>query len=186
MDIENRPFDVVDGAQNGGDLYSLYIQREGDAQRTNLFQGLVSDRDAVNIDPVLGAPTPNLTQLYFCVNNLVAPQGTNTVLMDDFFLSASGFNAGTPVAASSFVPGSAPAEIRLTAFTYNAGTTSLALTWSAQGGETYTVEKRTTLGSGNWTTVVANYPNGGATAGSVSYTDSNASGTAAFYRISSP
>ena len=52
MDIENRPFDVADGVQNGGDLYSLYIQREGDAHRTNLFQGLLSDRDAVNIDPV--------------------------------------------------------------------------------------------------------------------------------------
>ncbi len=186
MDVENRPFDVVAGVQNGGDLYSLYIQREGDATRTNLFQGLLSDRDAVNIDSVLGAPTPDLTELYFDVNNLVAPQGTNTVLLDDFFLSASGFNSGTPVPASSFVPGSTPVEIRLSAVSYNFGTTSLALSWSAEAGKTYTVEKRASLSSGNWATVVASYPNGGATAGTVSFTDTSATGATGFYRISSP
>jgi hypothetical protein len=127
-----------------------------------------------------------LTHLYFCVNNQVLPQGTNTVLLDDFFLSASGFNSGTPVPPSSFVPGSAPAEILLTAASYNAGTTSLALTWSAQTGKTYTVEKRASLSSGNWTTVVANYPNGGAAAASVSFTDTSATGGTGFYRVSSP
>src|SRR2546423_709316 len=40
IDVENRPFDV-------GDLYTVYLQKEGDANRTALFQDYVSDRDAV-------------------------------------------------------------------------------------------------------------------------------------------
>jgi len=28
MDIENRPFDVVAGVQNGGDRYSLHTQKQ--------------------------------------------------------------------------------------------------------------------------------------------------------------
>src|SRR6185436_3424920 len=171
IDIENRPFDVVAGVQNGGDLYSLYIQREGDATRTSLVQGLLSDRDAINIDSVLGAPLPTLTHLYFCVNNQVNPQGTNTLLLDDFFLSSSGFNSSTPLPPSSFVPGAAPVDIRVTAFSYTAGATSFTLTWGAQVGKTYTVEKRSSLGSGNWTSVTANYPAGGATGAAVSFTD---------------
>ncbi|HEV8540873.1 MAG TPA: LamG domain-containing protein [Verrucomicrobiae bacterium] len=105
MDIQNLPFDVVAGVQNGGDLYSLSIQKEGDTARKTLFQGFLANRDAINIDTVLGAPTPNLTQLFFAANDLITPQGTNVVRFDDFFISGSGPNATVPVAASSFVPG---------------------------------------------------------------------------------
>jgi hypothetical protein len=184
MDIQNRPFDVVGGVQNGGDLYSLYMQKEGDPVRTLLFQDYLSDRDAVAIDPVLGAPGPTLTHLFFCANDQTAPQGTNTVLFDDFFLSANGILATTPVPASSFVP--LAERPNITASVYDRAAGSFTLTWTAQAGQTYTVHKRSSLVAGSWTPVVTGYPSGGATGGTVTFTDTAAGGSASFYQISAP
>jgi hypothetical protein len=131
IDIENRPFDVSGGAQNGGDLYSLYLGREGGATRTNLFQGLLSDRDAIAIDPVLGAPLPTLTHLFFCVNNQTTPQGANTLLLDDLFLSANGFNSSIPVPASSFEPGFRQRRFASRLFPTTRAQPLSPLTWSS-------------------------------------------------------
>ena len=94
IDVENRAFNVTDGIQNGGDLYSVYIQKDGDAARTALFENYLADRDAVNIDPALGAPTQHLTHLFISVPG--TGQGANKVLFDDFFLSHGAYNATVP------------------------------------------------------------------------------------------
>jgi hypothetical protein len=183
IDVDNKAFDVQGGVQMGGDVYSVFVQREGAATRTTLFENYVSDRDAANVDPFFGAPTTNLTHLFFSA--LGANQGTNNVFFDDFYLSSNGINATTPVPASSFVPGTPPAaEIRVTGFSYTG--TSFALTWSATAGQTYTVQKRAAVDTGTWTTVVTGHPAGGATGTSATYTDTGASANASFYRISSP
>ena len=179
IDVENRPFNVQGGVQNGGDVYSVHVQKEGAAARTTLFQDYVADRDAVNIDPTFGAPGTNLTHVFFSA--IGANQGTNIVRFDDIYLSANGFNSTTPVAASFFVP--APKPIVITGFAYNTGARSFTFTWSAETGRTYTVQKRAALGSGAWTTLVSAYPTGGATGTSASFTDANVSGNTAFYQV---
>jgi hypothetical protein len=178
IDVENRPFNVVDGVQNGGDIYSVHVQKEGDAARTTLFENYVSDRDAVNIDPALGAPGPNLTHLF--VAALGDNQGTN-VLFDDFYLSSGAFNSTTPVPASSFVPGQVPTEIRIASASKTGN--SFTLQWGAQTGATYNVLKKTSITAAAWTPIASGVPAGGATGTSTSYTDAAATDAAAFYVV---
>jgi hypothetical protein len=180
IDVQNRPFDVVMGVQNGGDLYSLYLQKEGDPARLNLFTGYVADRDAINCDPILGCPVTSLTHLFLAANDQVTPQGTNLVRFDDFFLSTSGYNSTIPIPPSSFQE-----PIRVIQFTYD-GFFNFTLTWTAVPGQTYTVEKRASLSSGAWEEVVTDFPAGGATEATVTYTDMDATGGSLFYRISNP
>jgi hypothetical protein len=180
IDVENRPFNVVDGVQNGGDIFSVHIQKEGDPSRATLFQDYVSDRDAVTIDPALGAPGPNLTYLY--LSALGEGQGTN-VLFDDFYLSTGAFNATTPVPPGSFVEVDVPSEINITSASRAAN--SFTLQWTATAGATYNVLKKASL-SDAWAPLATGVPVGGATGATASYTDSSASGTSAFYQIQSP
>ena len=177
--MENRPFDVQGGVQNGGDVYSVHIQKEGDAARTTLFQSYVADRDAVNIDPTFGAPGTNLTHLFFAA--IGANQGTNNVRFDDFYLSSNGFNSTTPVPASSFQQ---VTTIQIGPFVYNPVAASFTLSWTSTVGATYNVLKKTSLSDPAWTTLATGYPAGGATGTSTSFTDSGASQSAAFYLIS--
>jgi concanavalin A-like lectin/glucanase superfamily protein len=179
IDAENRPFDVQGGVQNGGDIYSVHIQKEGDATRTTLFQNYVADRDAVNIDPFFGAPGTNLTHLFFSA--IGATQGTNNVRFDDFYLSANGFNATTPVPPSSFQQ---VTTIQIGPFSFNPATSSFNLSWSTTVGATYNVLKKNSLTDLSWTTLATGYPIGGATGTSTSFTDSSASQAAAYYLIS--
>jgi len=181
MDVENRPFDVVAGVQNGGDLYSIYLQKEGEPARINLFQGYRADRDAVTCDAVLGCPIPPLTHLFICASDQVTPQGTNLVRFDDFFLSTDGYNPTVPLPPSSLQD-----PLRIVHAVFNGF--EIVLTWNATVGQTYTVQKRTSLSSGDWETVVADYPPGGATGPAVSYSEfmDSAVDSAAFFRITSP
>jgi hypothetical protein len=180
IDVDNRPFNVVDGVQNGGDVFSVHLQKEGDAARTTIFQDYVSDRDAVNIDPALGAPGPNLT--YVFLSAIGAAQGTN-VFFDDFYLSPGAFNASTPVPPSSFVKTEPPTSINITSF--SRGANSFTLQWTARAGATYNVLKKTSL-SDAWAPVASGVPVGGATGATASYTDAAATSTSAFYQIQSP
>jgi len=180
IDVDNRPFNVVDGVQNGGDVYSVHIQKEGAASRTTLFQDYVSDRDAVNIDPALGAPGPNLTYVFLAA--LGAAQGTN-VLFDDFYLSTGAFNSTTPVPPGTFVPVGEPTAINITSVS-RAGN-SFTLQWTATTGATYNVLKKASL-SDAWAPVATGVPAGGATGATASYTDSAATGAIALYLIQSP
>ena len=166
MDIENRPFDVVAGVQNGGDLYSLHLQKAGEASRRTLFEGFRSDRDAVNIDVVLGAPGTALTHLFLCANNQVTAQATNKVRFDDFFLSRTGFNTTMPLPAGAF-----RSPVRLTNVQLDA--TGLSFSWKAIPGKTYTIKKRITFNE-DWSPVGGAFPPGGAPDENVTFTDPDA------------
>jgi hypothetical protein len=178
MDVENRPFDVVGGVQNGGDLYSVYLQKEGDATRLTLFQNYRSDRDAVTCDAILGCPIPPLTHLFFCANDQVTPQGTNLVRFDDFFLSTDGFNSTIPLPASSLQD-----PLRIIQAVFNGF--EMVVTWNATIGQTYTLHRTSSLGSGEWTTVVSDFPPGGAGGPTVTFSEFVAD-EPAFFRVTSP
>jgi hypothetical protein len=73
------------------DVFTVYIQKEGDTTRSNLITDYLSDRDISYQDPVLGGMAPNLDKLIVLGNN-----ATYSVLFDDFYLSKSGYNASIP------------------------------------------------------------------------------------------
>jgi hypothetical protein len=164
MDIENRPFDVVGGVQNGGDRYSLHIQKQGDPARATLFSNYLSDRDAVAIDVVLGAAVEPLTHLFFVVDDQTPGQATNKLRLDDFFLSRDGVNDTVPVPAGSFLP---PLRIIQADFNVASG---LTITWNAVPGKTYTVNRRVDLNQ-PWSPIETAYPLDGAVSDTVSYLD---------------
>jgi len=171
MDVQNRPFDVVDGVQNGGDLYSVHIQKDGEASRTTLFENYVADRDAVTIDPALGAPTTNLTHVFIATP--AAGNGTNDLVFDEFFVTVGNTSAVDP-----YTPQRGPSSINITASAYNRTTGTFQLTWESQPGVPYQVQRKNTLND-PWpagTTVT-----GGA--GSTTTFSEPATGASAFYRV---
>ncbi|MBI4661725.1 MAG: immunoglobulin domain-containing protein [Verrucomicrobia bacterium] len=97
LDVRNDPIDQ-------GDNLSIFIQREGDPTRTQLFQNYVGDRDPAGAPPATGGgPTlPDLDKL-FVGNNAV-----NAVFFDDFYISKSGYLSTVPRAFG--FSGSSPAS----------------------------------------------------------------------------
>ena len=98
INVENRPFDVVEGVQNGGDLYSAYIQKEGEATRSTLFENYLADRDAVTIDPALGAPLRDLNYVFISTQGTGQP--VEQLLFDDFYLYTGGHSPAVPASAA--------------------------------------------------------------------------------------
>jgi hypothetical protein len=139
MDIENRPFDIVAGVQNGGDRYSLHMQKQGDPTRTTLFQGFLSDRDGVTDGGVLGQAIEPLTQVFIALNVLNLNQGTNKVRLDDFFLSRNGINDTVPVPAGAFLP-----PLRITRLVHSP-IDGARIYWNAVPGRSYTINKKVTF-----------------------------------------
>jgi hypothetical protein len=177
IDIQNLPFTNLDTTPLG-DSYSIYIQKEGDVTRTNITApfspfGLTSDRSS-SLDLTL----PNL---FICAYPVIGPSAGG-VRFDDFYLSASGFNATKPVPASFF----APQLFALPNPAYNAAAQTFTLTWASEPGATYTLQKKINLTDPTWTTVVTGYPAGGATNTTTTYIDAPAPDAKAFYRVSQP
>jgi hypothetical protein len=65
---------------------------------------------------------------------------------------------------------------------------SVVLTWTSTPGFTYSVYKTNVLSApiATWPVIVTGYPVGGAAGTSLSYTDTTATATSGFYRVSSP
>jgi hypothetical protein len=93
IDVRNNQIDV-------GDLFSIFIQREGDASRTELFVDYLSDRDPLGDPPGAGgAPTqPDLSRVF------VGNNDANAVFFDDIYISKSGLNATIPRAFGFTTP----------------------------------------------------------------------------------
>jgi hypothetical protein len=73
------------------DIFSVYIQKEGDPNRLELFKDYLSDRDPLFVDPIIGGMGPDLDKLFVTGNNTA-----ESALFDDFFISNTGFNATVP------------------------------------------------------------------------------------------
>lgn len=89
IDIVNGPL-VADA--DTGDYFTIHIQKDGETERTVLFQDYYSNRSPIG-DPgsAGGALTrPILDKL------IVGNHAASSVLFDDFYISKSGFNATVP------------------------------------------------------------------------------------------
>jgi glucuronoarabinoxylan endo-1,4-beta-xylanase len=82
----------------------------------------------------------------------------------------------------------APTSITISNVSYNPATPAFVLTWNSTAGATYSVFRTNALvaPAAQWPVMVTGYPVGGATGGSLSYTDTTATFSPAFYRVSSP
>lgn len=102
IDIRNVP---MSDPASPYDIFSVYLQKEGDAARTTLFTEYLSDRDPFTPDVILGAMTPDLDKLFVAGNNT-----GESAWFDDFYLSKSGYNNTLPRAFgySEPVGGQAP------------------------------------------------------------------------------
>lgn len=137
IDIENRSLtDPV----NPYDVFSVYLQKEGDASRTELYKDYMSNLDISFVDVVLGGASPNLDKLVIAGNNT-----SESALFDDFYLSKSGFNATVPRAFGFTTPvGGETPKMTITRaagqieITWSGGAlesaTSIAGPWSALTG----------------------------------------------------
>ena len=173
IDVANETF------ASGGDIYSVYLAEEGATERTLLFQDYVADRNEAG-SPELGPAKPDLDHLLAAA--IGAGQGVNTVLFDDFYLSGGDtFLSTVPIAASPFEVVEPPTEIEILTTSYDAQDTSFTLSWGATAGTTYNVLKRTTV-TGT-PTVVGTVD---ATSNTATFTDEDASTSAAFYQIEAP
>jgi hypothetical protein len=77
------------------DIFSVHIQKEGDAGRTTLFSDVFSNR-ALNTQDEFSAHQPDDNINRVVMGNSVALEG---VLFDDIYLSKSGYSATVPRAA---------------------------------------------------------------------------------------
>jgi hypothetical protein len=150
-------------------FYSVTVQKGGDSGTIqNLFTNQISDRtnDA-------GA---TINEVFIAGNKALTTQGTNNVLLDDFYLSnPGGYNHTIPVPQGSFIRGSA-----ITLTSVSKVGTSVFLTWSQPGGtNTFTVQSRPSVSSGSWSTVQTGIS-------STNLTVPNQTGTTEFYRVTSP
>jgi hypothetical protein len=88
----NLWINVSNGPVAVGDTFSAYIQREGEASRTLLFEGFIGDRNPSG-DPAGagGSPTrPDLDKLF------IGNDSVGAVFFDDLYISKAGFNSTVP------------------------------------------------------------------------------------------
>jgi len=97
IDVTNVPIVNVPGERlipDEEDLFSVYIQKEGDPSRTALFENLPSDRLLNTIDDFTGTHYPDdiINKLY-----LMGASLSGEVLFDDIYLSKTGILTTTPI-----------------------------------------------------------------------------------------
>jgi len=162
-------------------VFSLWIQKQGDASRTLLFSGFHGNRDysqnGINNDNM----TPYLNKVFASMGTESIQAGdaggaffatNNMVLLDDFYLSANGYND------------SIPRLFNLTSVVV-AANGNVTIKWESLGSlfqtNTYTVQRKINLTDPTWTTLQTGVISGG---DFTSYTDTTISPNArAFYRI---
>lgn len=75
------------------DVFSVWVAKEGTANRTLVFQDYASDRDFTWAEAVLGGMKPDLDKLIVLGNS-----ANDSVIVDDIYLSKSGYNSTVPKA----------------------------------------------------------------------------------------
>jgi len=98
--VYNLWIDIRNDPVAAGDTYSIYLQRQGDASRTQLFKDYICDRDPAGAPASSGGGTtlPDLDKLF------VGNNAANAVFFDDFYLSKSGYNSTVPRAFGFTTP----------------------------------------------------------------------------------
>jgi len=161
-----------DATANVSQYFSVRVQIGGDSGTvTNLFDLQPADETS--------AHTETLDKAFIAMNKISDP-GTNVVLLDDVYISTSGFNHTVPVAAGSFALGTptAPSSININSASKSGNSIILNWTPTPAGSFTYSVLSTASLSSGSWTTNASGLTG-------TSYTNA-ISGSQLFFRVSSP
>jgi hypothetical protein len=87
IDITNVPMEGFPYA----DIYTVYLQKEGDPGRTLLFNQFASDRDRDFVDAVLPLMSPVLDKMF-----ISSSSPTESSWFDDFYLYPGGFSSAIP------------------------------------------------------------------------------------------
>ena len=164
--------------------FSLWIQQQGATSRTLLFSNFYGDRNYANNGLNSDNMTPYLNKVFASVGAEAIQNGdngafiatNNMVLLDDFYLSANGYN------------GTIPRLFNLNSIA-KAANGNVTITWESLGSlfqtNTYTVQRTLSMSAPvTWTTLQTGVISGG---DFTSYTDTTVSpNTMAFYRITWP
>ncbi|HEY3862676.1 MAG TPA: hypothetical protein VGO59_12395 [Verrucomicrobiae bacterium] len=206
IDVQVNPFDFptnADGTTNElGTTYSVYIKADASAlPPTLVFSNYYSDADYLStlfVNTVYGAADTNLVELFFAVDGTqIANPGTNTIVVDDFYMSTTGYNHTVPVPASFFPPPyqltvNKGQSIYLKSDTNNNNLPDFTVAWNSSVANypnlTYSVFRSTNLAA-KPTALVTGYPSGGPSgvpALLTTFVDSNPPPTAAYYWVTSP
>jgi hypothetical protein len=174
--VYNIWIDVENKSNEDGDVYSVYIAEEGQAERTVVFENFVSDRNpAGTVD--LGKPKADLLSLLVMSSGLNA--GVGNLLFDDIYVSIGKFLDTVPV-ASAF-GGAAGPEIVLHSSRVSGDGAGFSFDWNSTVGNIYQVQRQATL-SAPWQTIADAHPTGGASSDNTSFTDTGL-GASAIYRV---
>jgi hypothetical protein len=174
--VYNIWIDVENKSNEDGDVYSVYIAEEGQAERVVVFENFVSDRNpAGTVD--LGKPKADLMSLLFMSSGFNA--GVGNLLFDDLYISIGKHLDTVPVAAA--FAGAAVPEIVLHSSRVSDGGSGFSFDWNSTAGNIYQVQRQATL-SAPWQTIADAHPTGGATSDNTSFTDTGM-GASAIYRV---
>ena len=190
MDVsnDNTHIAIISGTSNTVQepVYAVWLQKQGDPTRTLLFSGFHGDRDYVGANPAVDTPTPYLDKVFMGVANediTTAANGAffetnNMLLLDDFYLSANGYDSTIPRLFN----------LNSVARSVTTNGVSVSINWNSLGSmfqtNTYSVQRTFNLATPTWVTLTNGLPTGGAT---TSFTDSTVgSANAAYYRITWP
>ena len=210
MDVQVNPWSFptnADGTTNQlGDIFSVYIKADGVAgPPIEVWTNQYSDRDDINpVAATGGLPRTNLSEVFFAVAQGGEPNGnytlgTNTIVLDDLYISKNGYNHTVPITASYFPPpyqlSVNPAQsFYLKSDTNNNNLPDFTLTWNSSEANypniTYSVKRSTNLANVHATTVLASGILSGGSSGAAalltSFLDTNPPPTGAYYWVTSP
>jgi hypothetical protein len=179
-------------------VYGLWIQKQGDPARTQLFSNFHGDRNYATAGQNSDNPRPYLDKVYVSVateNILNSDQGSffatnNMILVDDFYMSTNGYDGTIPrlFDITGVNRGTTPI---ITGSGTNLVTNivnSAAIRWDSLGSmfqlNTYSVQRKLTLKDASWVTLTNGMPSGGDFTTFTDTTIGNAN--TAFYRITWP
>ena len=150
--------DVTNNPLGSTDKFSVYLAPSG-GTRSLIFDNFDSDRQPGEVF-LLGVPRAPIDSI-FAVSTTLAGQASQTVALDDFYVSPAGsFLASTPV-PSGFGKGPlGPPEI--VSYTFD-GTSSLTLEWNSRPGLIYGLWASPDLSDQSWVELVDEINSGGTT-----------------------
>ena len=149
------------------------------AVNTNVGPSIVQTFNLANF-PAVSSVTPWMTSATLSLSN-----------QTPVAVSSSSFTYTLPAQSVVTFVGQgyvAPASITISNVSYNPITSAFVLTWNSTLGATYSVFRTNALNGpvAPWPVMVTGYPFGGASGGPLSYTDTTATLSPAFYKVSSP
>jgi glucuronoarabinoxylan endo-1,4-beta-xylanase len=149
------------------------------AVNTNIGPSIVQTFNLTNF-PTVSSVTPWMTS-----------SSNSLAQMPSVAVSGSSFNYTFPAQSVVTFVGqgqAAPSSITISNVSYNPSGPAFVLTWNSTAGATYSVLRTNVLGvpAAQWPVIVTGYPVGGAVGGPLSYTDTTATFSPAFYKVSSP